>query len=179
MLILVPVLILIIVSVLKNSSASDADGIMPDVDVLFMFFLFFVGILAAAALVIPGISGSFIFLLFGVYPLITSTLSSVRVLPGDIANARLWLDVIKVLGPLATGIIIGGLCAARLIVKLLDNYYKITYSIILGLLAGSVYTLLNDPIVFYSGASLPVVILGAQMLFIGAVISFVLGKKRF
>jgi putative membrane protein len=117
--------------------------------------------------------------LFGVYPLITEKLSSVRVLLGDITNTALWADICKVLAPLAVGIIIGGLCAARLIEKLLNNYYRITYSIILGLLLGSVYTLFNDPVVFYSGVSLPLAILGAEMLFFGAAISFTLGKKRF
>ena len=178
-LIITPFLILFIVSNLRSSLGSGTDEIMPAVDAWFMFFIFFVGILAAAALVIPGISGSFIFLLFGIYPLITNTISSVRILLGDITNAGLWLDICKVLGPLAVGIIIGGLCTARLIGKLLRDYYKITYSIILGLLLGSVYTLFNDPIIYKSGVSLPVMILGAEMIFIGAVISFVLGKKRF
>ena len=180
-LILLPIILLVLISNLKGmaDSVTDPAEVIKNIDVLFMVFIFFVGMMAAAALVIPGISGSFVMLLCGIYPLFTYTLSSVRILLADIANIELWLNICKVLGPLGIGIIIGGLSMARLIEKLLNNYTKIIYSVILGLLLGSVYALFNDPIVYQSGISLPIIILGAETLFFGAVISYNLGKRRF
>lgn len=180
MLIVIPILILVAISHLKGLVGSGADPAetIKNIDVFYMIFIFFTGMLAAAALVIPGISGSFVMLLLGVYPLVSHTLSSVRILLSDITNVGIWLNIFKVAGPLAIGIIVGGLSMARLIEKLLNNYHKTVYLIIMGLLLGSFYALFNDPIIFRSGISVPVIILGAETLFIGAVISYNLGKKR-
>lgn len=183
LLIVIPIIILIIISNLKNlnggaDSVTNSAEIIEKMGVPFMLFIFFAGIIAAAALIIPGISGSFVLLLFGIYPLAAHTLSSIRVLFTDITNIQLIINICKVVIPLGIGIIIGGLSMARLIEKLLSNYHKIIYSVILGLLLGSVYSLFNDPMVFQSGISLPIIILGAETLFIGAVISYNLGKKR-
>jgi putative membrane protein len=83
-----------------------------------------------------------------------------------------------VLIPLGLGIVIGGLSMARLIGKLLKNYHKIVYSIILGLLIGSVYALFREPIVFQSGISAPIILIGAVLFALGCLLSFTLGKKR-
>ena len=181
-LVIAPAVLLGIISNLKNISNSgvvtDPAEVIHNINVFYMLFIFISGILAAAALIIPGISGSFVLLLMGVYPLATYSVSRIKDLLTDITNVGLILDICKVLGPLAIGVIIGGLSMARVINRLLTNYKKTIYSIILGLLIGSVYAVFNDPIVFRSGVSAPIVILGAEMLILGAIISFLLGKKR-
>ena len=182
-LIIIPVLILIIISHLKKIFSADSvinpAEIIQNINFLFMLFIFFAGIIAAAALIIPGISGSFVLLLFGIYPLAIHSVKSIKDLLTDITNVQLLLDICKVLVPLAIGVIIGVLSMARLIEKLLTNYNKIIYSIILGLLLGSVYALFNDPILFQTGTSAPFIIIGIFMFMAGCVISFILGKKRF
>jgi len=182
-LIIIPVLILIIISHLKKIFSADSvinpAEIIQNINFLFMLFIFFAGIIAAAALIIPGISGSFVLLLFGIYPLAIHSVKSIKDLLTDITNVQLLLDICKVLVPLAIGVIIGVLSMARLIEKLLTNYNKIIYSIILGLLLGSVYALFNDPILFQTGTSAPFIIIGIFIFMAGCVISFILGKKRF
>jgi putative membrane protein len=143
-----------------------------------MIFIFFAGLLAAAALIIPGISGSFVLLLLGIYPLVIYSLSTIRLFLADVTNTPLLLDICKVMGPLALGIIIGGLSMARLIEKLLINYHRTVYSIILGLLAGSICVLFMDPIVYKSGISAIIIAIGVVMFALGCVLSFILGKKR-
>jgi len=176
--IIVPILFLIIISNIKSISITKPAEEINNIDIPFMLFILLSGILAAAALVIPGISGSFVLLLIGIYPLVTYSLSSIRFILTDITNISLILSILKVLAPLGIGIIIGGLSMARLIEKLLNNYYKIVYSIILGLLIGSVYALFNEKIVFQSGISAPLIIAGSLTFITGCLISFLLGKKR-
>ena len=173
-----PALVLVIISNLKAVTVEAPADIIAAIDIPFMFFIFLAGMIAAAALVIPGISGSFVLLLIGIYPLVIHSLASIGHLFADITNIPLMLDICKVLGPLGVGIIIGGLSMARLIEKLLNNYYKTVYSIILGLLLGSVYALFKEPIVFQSGMSAMIIASGAVTLSLGCAISFNLGKKK-
>jgi len=177
-LVMLPFIVLLIISELKSVSITNPAEVINEINATFMLFIFFAGIIAAMALVIPGISGSFVLLLLGIYPLATYSISSIRHLLADITNIQLMLDICKVLLPLVIGVIIGGLSMARLIEKLLKNYYKITYSIILGLLLGSVYVLFNEPIVFQSGISAIIIVIGAFTFLVGCTISFNLGKNR-
>ena len=177
-LIIMSVALLIIISHFRVPPAADPEYIISTMGVPFMLFLFFAGLTAAAGLITPGISGSFILLIFGVYHVVTFSVSSIRHLLTDISNLALWLDIIKVLAPFAIGVIIGGLAMARLVEKLLKNYSQTVYSIILGLLIGSVYALLNEPITFQSGVSAIIIIISGVLFLSGCAASFFIGKKR-
>jgi len=178
LLIAIPFLILVVISGLKGVSVTNPEEVINNISVPFMIFIFFAGIIAAAALVIPGISGSFVLLLLGIYPLIIYSVSSIRFLLADITNIQLMINICKVLGPLAIGVIIGGLSMARLIEKLLKNYRKIIYSVILGLLLGSVCVLFKEPMVYKSGMSAVIIVAGIITLSFGCFISFRIGKER-
>ena len=177
-LVALPALALMAISELKGVFVTNPAEIIDNMSAFFMVYIFLSGIIAAMALVIPGVSGSFVLLLLGIYPLATYSLSSIRHLLADATNMPLMLDIGKVLLPLGIGVIIGGLSMARLIEKLLKNYYKVTYSIILGLLLGSVYVLFKEPIVFQSGTSEIIIIIGSVTFLSGCIISFYLGNKR-
>ena len=177
-LIIIPVLVLLVISTLKHLVAAEPAETINHISMPFMLFIFFAGIVAAAALVIPGVSGSFMLLLFGIYPLVIESVSSLGHLFTGVSDASLMPDIAKVLLPLVLGIIIGFFSMVRLIEKLLKNHNKTTYLIILGLLLGSVYALLGEPIIFQSGVSAPVIILGIETLLLGGLVSFNLGKKR-
>ncbi|MDR0470479.1 MAG: DUF368 domain-containing protein [Nitrososphaerota archaeon] len=166
------------VLVMSNLKPLPIEGI-NHIDAPFMLFIFLAGVIAAIALVVPGLSGSFILLLLGIYPLVTYSVSSIGVLLTDITNMSLMLDIAKVLVPLALGIIVGGLSMARLIEKLLKNHYKTIYSIILGFLLGSVCVLFRESLSFQSGSSALIIIAGVSTFLLGGMISFSLGKKRF
>jgi putative membrane protein len=177
-LIIIPFLVLLLISGLKEASVVDPEEVINNIDFPFMLFIFFAGIVAAMALVIPGISGSFVLLLLGIYPVIIYSVSSIRLLFTDISNTTLLLNICKILIPLVIGIVIGGLFMVRLIEKLLQNYHKVVYSIILGLLLGSVCVLFREPMVYKSGISVIIVIIGLATLSLGCVFSFIMGKKR-
>jgi putative membrane protein len=177
-LIIIPFLILLVISGLKETSVVDPEEVINNIDFPFMVFIFFAGIIAAMALVIPGISGSFVLLLLGIYHVIIYSISSIRLLFADISNTILLLNICKILIPLIIGIIIGGLLMVRLIEKLLKTYQKLVYSIILGLLLGSVCVLFREPMVYKSGISAIIIIIGIATLSLGCVFSFIMGKKH-
>ena len=177
-LIIIPFTFLLIISSFKNASITDPHEVVSSMNALSVVFIFFSGILAAMALVIPGISGSFVLLLLGIYPLAIYSVSSIRFFLADISNTALLLDICKVLIPLAIGMIIGGLCMVRLIEKLLKNYSEIVYSVILGLLSGSVIVLFREPMVYKSGVSSGFIAAGVITFALGCVASFWLGRKK-
>lgn len=178
LLMLLPFPALLLMAGLRGESAADPAEVIAGINVPFMIFIFFAGILAAAALVVPGASGSFFLLMLGIYHVVIYSIRSIRLFLADIANTELLLDILRVMGPLGLGIIVGGLCAVRLIEKLLENHQKTLYSVIFGLMAASVVVLLMDPLVYRSGISPPVVAAGIAMFCLGCASSFFLGKKR-
>jgi len=178
-LILIPLCMVIVASNFKPLTITNPVVVINHIGALFMLFIFIVGVLAAAALVVPGISGSFVLLLFGLYPLATYSVSSIGYLLSDVTNVSLMLNIAKVLVPLALGIIVGGFSMARLIGNLLKNHYRTTYFVILGLMLGSVYALFKEPFVFQSGLSGFMIIVGVVTFLMGSTISFSLGKKQF
>jgi putative membrane protein len=178
-LIIFPALLLVVMSYFKGDSITNPAEFISSVDILFMLFIFFAGIIAAMALVIPGVSGSFVLLLMGIYPLITYSVSLIRLWITDITNTALLLSICKVLVPLAIGVIIGGLTMVKLIERLLERHYKNVYSIILGLLIGSIYVLFKEPLVYQSGTSTLMIIIGILTFLSGGAASFFIGRKRF
>ena len=84
--------------------------------------LFLVGAIAAASMVIPGISGSMVVLILGYYELMTLSISK--------------LNMIFII-PFAIGILVGIMAILKLIKYLLDKHYTITYSCIVGFVVGS------------------------------------------
>ena len=84
--------------------------------------LFLVGSVAAASMVIPGISGSMVVLILGYYELMTVSISK--------------LNMIFII-PFAIGILVGIMAILKLIKYLLDKHYTRTYSCIVGFVIGS------------------------------------------
>lgn len=86
--------------------------------------LFLCSVIAAGAMIIPGISGSFILLLLGIYTSILTAVSNLNII---------------VLIPVALGCMVGVLLFAKVIDKLFENFKQETYCGILGLMVGSIF----------------------------------------
>ena len=172
-----PALLVIVIAGLRGTEIRDPVTVIAGIDFPFMLFLLLAGVIAAMALVIPGISGSFILLLIGIYPLATFSISSVRLLITE-PSGELFLDICKVLVPLGIGVIIGGLVMCRIIEGLLERHYTVAYSIILGLLLGSIYALLREQILAQSEIQAATVVIAVITCAAGCLLSYNLGKKR-
>lgn len=114
--------IMILVYFFKERAAGAGTAI-ETVTVKNFFILFFAGVAGAVAMVIPGISGSFILLILGVYYPVIKAVTEFNM---------------PVLCTVGLGIIAGTFLSARLIQFLLNRYPKTTYAFILGLVAGSI-----------------------------------------
>ncbi|WP_339695272.1 DUF368 domain-containing protein [uncultured Roseivirga sp.] len=86
------------------------------------WFLFIAGAVAICAMILPGISGSFILLIFGKYEFILSAVKEFRIV--DIAIFGL-------------GCIVGLLSFARLVSWLFNKYHNITIGVLSGFMIGS------------------------------------------
>jgi len=140
-------------------------------------FLFIAGIVNGATLVIPGLSGAFILLIMGLYPVIISTVSDIGTYLTNPLNFELFFEILLVLAPFGLGALIGVIFMAKLMEKLLRDYHKQVYAIILGLIIASVVTLFQNPIIYQSGVSTSGIIIGAALCVAGFFIAFLLGKK--
>lgn len=87
-----------------------------------MVMLLLAGIIVAIALILPGISGSFMLLALGLYNI---TIESIKTL------------YVPFLIPLVIGVLIGTLATAKTIEGLLNRYPRKTYMLILGFVIGS------------------------------------------
>lgn len=126
-------------------------------DITFMnvILLFVYGIISAVSMVVPGISGSFILLLLGVYSAIITAISSLNIL---------------VLIPFGIGVVVGVLLASKIIDFLLEHFYGYTYFAIIGFVVGSLLAI-------YPGFSFDMAgIVSVICLSLGFVASFLISK---
>ena len=91
-------------------------------------YILFCGIMASSAMILPGISGSLILVILGVYTFLINALNNLDIL----------IIIVFILGA-----IIGLLGFSRVLKYLFNNYRNITYSIMLGLVIGSIPKILK------------------------------------
>jgi putative membrane protein len=90
-----------------------------------LFYILVCGIIASSAMILPGISGSLILVILGVYTLIINSLNNLE------------YNIILVF---LIGCLIGIINFSKIIKWLFHNYRDYTFSIMLGLVIGSIYT---------------------------------------
>ncbi len=93
------------------------------------FLLILMGALASCALVVPGISGSMLMLIFGYYTPLLNTISAIRTTPGH---------AILVLLAFAAGLVVGFFTIAKLMQLLLNKFRRGTFWAIVGFVIGSI-----------------------------------------
>lgn len=94
------------------------------------------GVLAAAAMVIPGVSGSLLLLAFGYYNPVTGAVTDFISAVFDLDIATAW-DKFLILFPFGVGVLLGIFFVAKLIEWLLKKHERLTYCGILGLVCAS------------------------------------------
>ena len=134
--------------------------------------LFGVGIIAAATMVIPGVSGSMIMMILGYYNTIIDTIN-------DFINAlknfdiTAMLETFVVLVPFGVGVVVGVVAVAKLIEFMLKKYPLVTYWAIIGLIVASPFAIL---IMMQVGAiGIVEILTGVVLLAVGFLISLKLG----
>lgn len=120
------ILIGIGIALASTAFIGTSEDVAPIVElsVPIFFLLFFSGWLASMAMLLPGISGSFILLLLGVYTTAINALSTLNI------------PIVLAIG---AGVIVGFIVSSKAIRYLLENFTHVTYAAIIGLILGSLF----------------------------------------
>ncbi|MDD4103538.1 MAG: DUF368 domain-containing protein [Erysipelotrichaceae bacterium] len=114
----------------------------------FILILILVGIIAAVALIVPGMSGSLILLILGFYkPLVDNTVLWVKemLMSGDFSNT--WKLFVMLLA-FAVGVLIGVIITSKMMKFFLGRYHNGTYFAIVGFVIGSILVIFFNSIIF-------------------------------
>ena len=133
--------------------------------------LFIVGVVAAATMVIPGVSGSLVLMLLGYYYPVLTVIKECTKLQNLGSN-------IIILGVFGVGVLLGIVLISKLIEFLFQKYETKTYFGVLGFIVASVLaipisTLLSIKVTF----SVIQILIGIVFLVIGSIISYKLGGE--
>lgn len=141
---------------------------LANISALQVFLLFLVGMVAAATMVIPGVSGSFVLMLLGYYKPIVSTIS-------NLTKFNLLGHNILVLAPFGIGVLVGIVLIAKLIEFLFSKYEVPTYYAILGFIVSSVVGLgiglIGTPLTLIQ------LIIGIILFILASIIGYKLGDE--
>lgn len=90
------------------------------------FYLLVISVVAAAAMIMPGLSGSLVLLILGGYQTVINAVDKMNII---------------VLIPVAIGVVLGIILCAKVITICLKKWQRGTYAVILGLIVGSFYAI--------------------------------------
>jgi len=130
--------------------------------------LFIIGMISAATMVIPGISGSFVLMMLGYYEPIVNTIK-------DLTKFDLLGHNILILAPFGIGIVVGIVLVAKLIEYLLKRYPIKTYYGVLGFVLASLVAIIK-PLIGISPSILEIII-SIVLVIVGGLIAYKLGDK--
>ncbi len=145
-----------------------------EVNIGFMITIFLVGLVAAATMVIPGVSGSLVLMILGFYAGIMSSIS------GFISSVLAWdwsaiFHYCGILVPFGLGVLAGIFLVAKLIEWLFAKYPSITYSGILGLIVASPIAIVIK--MGHNNINVVTIIVGIVLLAVGTWFTYWFGKK--
>lgn len=109
---------------------------VEQVSLLVILYIFVSGVVAISAMLLPGISGSTVLLIFGIYYLIIDTVH--EFFSFDFSN--IWILFI-----FGFGVLFGMFFATKIISKLMKNYYQQMLYLIIGLMIGSLISIITGP----------------------------------
>lgn len=138
----------------------------PNIGMILILFL--VGMVAAATMVIPGVSGSFVLMLLGFYKPIVATVSK-------LTDFSLLGNNLVILIPFGLGIVIGIVLVAKLIEYLFTKFEVSTYYAILGFIVASVIGLCIG--LFGVHISNIEVLIGIVLFVVACIIGYKLGDE--
>ena len=142
-----------------DSGEGQAEDVMLKLNAVTGVWLMLSGAISAFAMIIPGISGSFIMLTLGTYSTVIGTIAQFTKTPFN-------PQVLATLTVVGIGVLIGLGLGIKLVRILLEKYKQATYMAILGLVIGSI-------LVIYPGFTLNATgMISLGMMCIGAAVAY-------
>ena len=139
---------------------SDSLNISDDTN---LFYILICGIIASSAMILPGISGSLILVILGIYKILVEALDN--------------LDV-KIISSFIVGAVIGVISFSKILKWLFNNYKSLAYSIMLGLVIGSIEKIWPWNKSFSAELSNLDLFLSISLVILGFIIVFLLEKTK-
>lgn len=134
-----------------------AEVVMTTLSLKSFISLFLAGFIAAATMILPGVSGSLVLLILGIYTTFTTAVYTFN---------------IPLLIPIGIGVLVGIVTMTKVIEALLNRFPQPTYFAICGLILGSIFTV-------YPGFTLGAMgIISIVAFVVGFVLTYILGKKE-
>ena len=154
---IISTLLMIAFSILLTS---DSLNISDDTN---LFYILICGIIASSAMILPGISGSLILVILGVYKILVEALDN--------------LDF-KIISSFIVGAVIGVISFSKILKWLFNNYKSLAYSIMLGLVIGSIEKIWPWNKSFSAELSNLDLFLSISLVILGFIIVFILEKTK-
>lgn len=157
---LLPVLvgIAVLVGVFLLNRTDDSASYYTTINPSLFGYLILVLAISTIAMIIPGISGSFMMMVFGVFQTIMHAINSMN---------------FAILLPCVIGGLIGLFGGAKIISYLLKRYHNLVYLVILGMVLGSLYAIFPRGFSFNAQG-----IVGIGMFIVGVALPIVTDKKE-
>ena len=133
---LIGIFIVVLITKLNPVSSTDNAVDITHLNIMLALYIILAGALAISAMVLPGISGSTLLLIFGLY---------VSIMTGIKETLHFNFSYLPALICFGLGVIIGILSIIKLIKKALDKYRSQTIYLVLGLMIGSIYAIIMGP----------------------------------
>ena len=154
---MISTLLMIAFSIILTSDSLD---ISDDTN---LFYILICGIIASSAMILPGISGSLILVILGVYKILVEALDN--------------LDI-RIITSFIVGAIIGVISFSKILKWLFRNYKSLAYSIMLGLVIGSIEKIWPWNKSFSAELSNLDLFVSISLVILGFIIVFLLEKKK-
>jgi putative membrane protein len=154
---IISTLLMIAFSIILTSDSLD---ISDDTN---LFYILICGIIASSAMILPGISGSLILVILGVYKILVEALDN--------------LDI-KIISSFIVGAIIGVISFSKILKWLFRNYKSLAYSIMLGLVIGSIEKIWPWNKSFSVELSNLDLFVSISLVILGFIIVFLLEKRK-
>ncbi len=142
-----------------NTDSSNTSGVITELNLLNVLYIFLGSAISAMCMIIPGVSGSMIMMILGLYTTVLTSISNLNILT---------------LIPVGLGVVLGIVGGAKLIDICIKKFPQATFFAIMGLMIGSLLSVYKN-----SGFELNIQgIIAIFTFIIGFLVSLIFGSEK-
>lgn len=160
MMVIAGIAILIVITLMNNGDKHAGETLTLSTGLIIKYFI--AGMCASSAMLLPGISGSFMLLVFGVYGTVMLAISEV---------VKLNFTGLPILLAVGFGVLAGFIISSKIIQYFLTHHKLMTFALIIGFVVGSLFAV-------FPGLPTNIVIwfVSLVVFIIGFIVSLTLGR---
>lgn len=148
--------------------------IVVDMSIPTFIWLFTASAVSCAAMVLPGASSAIVMLMFGAYH--TSINANANI--AHFTDFKSFSEAAIILIPIILGMVAGMMLISKLMAYFLHHYHTVTYFSMIGLMLGSVFTLMNNKTIFSNAIATVEIITAGVLFFAGVFIAYKISNRK-